>query len=547
MRSPALVRRRSIPEDPQTTALRRRWLAGVAWAGGVVALFAFLYRIELAWPISSDGANIALQSWDMLHGHLLLQGWVVSDAAFSTFEVPLGALTEALFGLSAVAAHLVPVLAYLIVAVLAVCLAVCDSRGVARVVRAGVVVAVLAAVLTRSGVGIPLEQPDHTGTSAFLLVSFLLIDRFPSRRFTAPLVCVILCAGQIGDATVRYTALPAIVVVCLYRLLAPGGTTPPNPPDKSIWATRKIRTADAAIAIAAAVSYLLATLIRNLTLHLDAYVTLPPRNHLSPPHEWPSHAVVAGQNIRYMFGAISDAGAKLGVVGTVFGWACLVAAAFGFVRVIWTWRRASRAEQLLCAAVVFTVAVYVVSTIPNLGNARDIIAVLPCGAVLAARACVPAEITSPRRAGLAVAAAAAAALLPLSAAATRPYPVTQGGSLATWLVAHHLKYGIAEYWDASDTTFVSGNQVQVRAVVNNGRSFSAYWWETRPSWYDAARNDATFAIADIPPSTDAHSTVADWERYFGRPARTYRVAGQVILVYNRNLLTQVVIPALPHG
>ena len=100
--------------------MRRRWLAAAAWAGGAIALFAFLYQISLAWPVDSDGANSALQSWDMLHGHLLLHGWILGDAAFSTFEVPLGAVTEALFGLSAVAAHLVSVLAYLIVAILAV-------------------------------------------------------------------------------------------------------------------------------------------------------------------------------------------------------------------------------------------------------------------------------------------------------------------------------------------------------------------------------------------------------------------------------------------
>jgi hypothetical protein len=531
MRSPATVRRRAAPEDHRTGVHRRRWLIAAAWAGAVVALFAFLYRIELAWPVSSDGANIALQSWDMLHGHVLLQGWIVSDAAFSTFEVPMGAVTEALFGLTPTAAHLVPVLAYLIVAVLAVMLAVSDSHGAARVARAGVVVAVLAAVLTRAAVYIPLEQPDHTGTSAFLLVSFLLIDRFPARRFTAPLVCLILLAGQIGDATVRYTALPAIIVVCAYRMVA----------------ARKIRTADAAIAIAAAVSYPLATLIRTVMLRLGGYVMLPPRNHLAPPHEWPGHAEIAWQNIRYMFGAVSDPGARLGIAGAVFGFACLIAAAFGFARVIWSWRRASRAEQMLCAAVVFTVVVYVVSTIPNLGNARDIVAVLPCGAVLAARACVPARIATPRRAVLAVAAAAVAALLPLSAAATRPYPVTQGGSLATWLEAHNLKYGIAGYWDASDVTFVSDNRVQVRAVVSNGPKYSAYWWETKPSWYNAAQHDATFAIADIPPSVDPHSTVADWERSFGRPATAYRVGGQVILVYHKNLLRQIAIPPLPHS
>ena len=71
-----------------------------------------------------------------------------------------------------------------------------------------------------------------------MLVSFLLIDRAPGRRFTPPLLCAILCAGQIGDATVRYVAVPAILLVCAYRVLA----------------ARKIRTADTAILLAAAAS-----------------------------------------------------------------------------------------------------------------------------------------------------------------------------------------------------------------------------------------------------------------------------------------------------
>jgi len=68
---------------------------------------------------------------------------------------------------------------------------------------------VLAApLLAAPTVWVLLEEPDHIGTSMFLLLSFLLIDRFPDRRSTAPLVCLILCAGQLGDLTVRLPASP---------------------------------------------------------------------------------------------------------------------------------------------------------------------------------------------------------------------------------------------------------------------------------------------------------------------------------------------------
>jgi hypothetical protein len=234
-------------------------------------------------------------------------------------------------------------------------------------------------------------------------------------------------------------------------------------------------------------------------------------------------------------------------VGIALGVICLIAAGFGFSRVIWSWRTASRAEQLLCAVIVATVVVYVLSTIPNLGNRRDIVAVLPCGAVLAARACVPGRIVAGRLAALAVAAAAVAVLLPLTAAAARPVAPAEGATLATWLEAHHLTYGIAAYWDASDVTYDSDNRVQVRAVISNGTRFFPYYWETKAPWYSAAQHDATFAIADIPPNVDVRSTVADFERYLGQPAETYRVGAQVVLVYRKNLLKQVAVTSPPRS
>ena len=61
--------------------------------------------------------------------------------------------------------------------------------------------------------------PDHTGTSVFLLLPFLMIDRADrdnrasAARYTAPLLCLILCAGQISDR-----ALPFITDIRWSRL-----------------------------------------------------------------------------------------------------------------------------------------------------------------------------------------------------------------------------------------------------------------------------------------------------------------------------------------
>ena len=62
----------------------RRLLGATPWVVGCMALFAFYLRISFTGHVSSDGANSALQAWDMLHGHLLLHGWIIGDATYYT-------------------------------------------------------------------------------------------------------------------------------------------------------------------------------------------------------------------------------------------------------------------------------------------------------------------------------------------------------------------------------------------------------------------------------------------------------------------------------
>jgi hypothetical protein len=469
--------------------------------------------------MNSDGANNALQAWDMLHGNVLLHGWFLGDVTFYAFELPLNAFTEFLFGVGNLAFHAASALAYLIVTVCAVAVAVTGSRGPARAARGAVVVTVLAApLLATSAVWLLLEDPDHVGSSVFLLAAFLLIDRAPGRRFTAPLLCVILCVGQLSDLTVRYVAVPAIVVVCGYRVLA----------------ARKLRSGDAALAAAAAVSVPLESLVLAAMVHMGGFwMPGAPKARLSPVRLWPAHAAVTWLNVRQLFGAVEAPDVKLGAVGAVLGLVCLLAAGFGLGRVAWTWRSASRAEQLLSVAIVVNIGIYLVSVIPTPSGFREIAAVLPCGAVLAARACVPARVTR-MLAGPAVAATALAALLPLAAAATQPPLRPAQAPLVAWLEVHGLTYGVAGYWDASAVTMQSGDRVQVR-TVNVGKNFQVPTYESNASWYDVSRHDATFVIAGSRLAYRA----AVFERHFGKPAAAYRVAGWLVLIYRTNLLKQV--------
>jgi len=519
-----LVDGRTLPqpkENPGTRLAARRWRAVAAWAAGGLVLFAFFLRISFGVRVDSDGANSALQAWDLVHGHLMLHGWIFGDATFYAFELPLIGILELLFGVGNLAVHVGSALTYLIVTACAVALAVTSSRGPAKVVRCAVVVAVLAVpLLAVPTVWVLLEEPDHIGTSMFLLVCVLLIDRVPDRRFTAPLVCLILCAGQFSDLTVRYVAVPAVVGVCGYRVLA----------------GRKLRSGDMALVVAAVMSVPLESVLRVAMVHFGGFVMVPPKARLAPPRLWPQHALVTWRDVRILFGSVVGPGTKLGVVGAAFGLICLLAAIFGLARVLWTWRRASRAEQLLFAAIIFNVGTYLVSVMPEPNVSREVAAVLPCGAVLAARALVPARISGMPRAFAAVAATGLIALLPLATAATRPPLRPATAPLAVWLEAHGLTYGIAGYWDASIVTLQSGNRVQIRAV-NLWTNIEAADWETNALWFNASRYDATFAVADSPGH--GRYPAAHFEHFLGKPAATYRVASWLVLVYRTNLLRRI--------
>jgi hypothetical protein len=511
----------SQPVDQDGRAARpaaQRWLAAAAWVLGSVAVGALYLRISRSSFVDSDGANNSLQAWDLLHGHLLLHGWLTGDANFYFLELPVNALTEAVFGLGNLAAHAGSALTYLIVTVVAAVVAVTGSQGSARAVRCAVVVVVLAApLLTLQSMRYGLEEPDHMGTSAFILLSFLLIDRLTERRFAAPLVCLLLCAGEFSDSTVTYVAVPAIVLVCGVRALA----------------ARRLRSPDAAFAAAAVASFPLELLLRAVVTALGGFWVASPKTQIAPVSRWPHQAMITWRNLRILFGAVDSKTTLHGHLGDDLGLACLVAAIYGLAWVARTWRRASRADQLLSVGIACIVCLYTVSVLAKLGNAHELAVVLPSGAVLAARALVPARITRVPVAVAVVAATAVLAVLPLASAARQPLDVPATTQLTAWLEAHHLDYGLAGYWDANSATVQSGDKVMIHDIdFRKGGGLALPGYEASKLWYDPARHDATFVVAQA----RGPYPVSAFEGFLGRPAATDRVGNYVVLVYKKNLL-----------
>src|SRR6266571_7155133 len=191
------------PDRPLTAGETRRVrLARLGWPAALVvaAVVLFLCYLGLSWtvPNGSDGADQALQAWDMLHGNWLLRGWTVGDVSYYTTELPEYIVVEKILGLGPGVLHAAAAITYTLLVLLAGLLAKGRATGKEGVVRALIASGILLAPQLDKGIALLIQQPDHIGTQVPLLVIFLVLDR----------------------------------AQCL-----PGGPTPPVPPARGRWYT----------------------------------------------------------------------------------------------------------------------------------------------------------------------------------------------------------------------------------------------------------------------------------------------------------------------
>jgi hypothetical protein len=63
-----------------------------------------------------------------------------------------------------------------------------------------------------------LESPDHVGTSALVLLTWLLLDRAPRRWYVPPAITFLLVCGVVSDNTVAVTGVLPLLSVCAVRI-----------------------------------------------------------------------------------------------------------------------------------------------------------------------------------------------------------------------------------------------------------------------------------------------------------------------------------------
>ena len=531
---------------------RRRLVIAATVSGCALALFGLSYayvQLSRGFPTNSDGAGIALQAWQILHGNPLLRGWVLSDVPFYTTELPQYMLVELVRGLNADVVHVAAGMTYALALLGAALLGTGRSTGWGAALGACTAAGIMLDPQGGFGLAVLLSSPDHIGTSVPIMLAWLILDRVRTDWPTVVAVSVVLAWAAVGDALVTYVAIvPLVLVVALrlgYALVTDRGV-----PWRRTVATRRYEIVLAAFAVVAAVA---ARLVLRLISAAGGFRSPAPSPAVSTLHRILWHNVpVVGRGLLLLFGAdFIDYPVNAFLVLHLVGVLLVVAGI-----VITGWRFFTDRDlvaQLLLAGIVVNLAIFLVTRIAWLPAMHEVDAVLPFGAALAGRQLGP-RIARPLTAGSwglsRFVAAGLLVLLGFTAAGymadlvrriTPPIPPTAEQRLAAWLAAHHLYDGLSGYWTANTVTLTSKDTVRIGLVNINSRGLVVPGGlEEDTAWDDPAANTADFVVLTAGPTyytgfSDRAAAVAT----FGQPVRTYDVAGYRILVWpHTNLLTR---------
>jgi hypothetical protein len=505
----------------------------VGYVTAGVILFCGYLRLSSTYTENSDMANILLMGWDIVHGNVLLHGWHMSDVSFYPTELVQYALLESVLGLHMSTAHVAAAMTYTLVVLLVVLLARGTASGPEALARTLIAGGIMVAPQLSAGVYAVDLAVGHIGTSVPLLLAWLLIDREGRRWWVPALTAVILAWVLVADPIVEITGIAPLALVAGLRF------------GWQLVRRRRLDASAAALAGAALAAYALAWGTQALLRALGGYVVSPLPVRWRTFAELPA-AAPALWRVLDLFGADFHgmwAGIPLLLAVAHLVSVVLAVAALGMVAVRCR-RGVPLVDQVLAVGIFLNLALYL-CTFASTQGAHEIAIVLPYAAALAGRMLAAplcrdvkpwARATAKTGAGAAGRACAAAGVLALCGylagfgyELTFPSSPPASSALASWLLAHGFRSGLASYWQSSSVTVDTGNQVTVRAVTG---SLSPYLWMADTAWYDPELSKPDFIVMQEP----SRPALAMLRRRFGPAAHEYKVDGYTVLAWNRNLL-----------
>jgi hypothetical protein len=508
--------------------------------------------------VNSDGGAAVLQGFDMLHGNLLLHGWWDADVSFVTTELPEYMAVTAAAGIRPEVVHVCAALTYTLLVLLAAFVARGRARGAEGVVRALLAAMVM---LAPQPTIVLLGSPDHAGTAAPLLALLLVLDwtedsRARARWLVPCCVAVLLAWTLVGDPLTAVIGVIPLALACLLRagrVIAAG---------RAAWY-------ESSLAAAAVFAVLVAHMVNSLITEHHGYKLAAPSYHglawhriaEDAPMVWPSVLVLFGADVRDVVGARNVAFAVAHLAGVALVVAAVAFAAWRLIRPSRTAPVGDLVADVLVLAITANMAGYLLLVpIDRIYSAHEIGPVVSLGAALAGRMLggpllrVRADLAGfrlrpwpfrlrPAPAGRpwhgtavllpVLAAALAWYVLLLGVATAFPQQPPESAQLTAWLRHHHLRGGLAPYWQASSVTLDSGGTITVLPLSHDKkRRLALDAWLVDGRLAAPATHTANFVII-MPKQVISRKIVINT---FGEPARTYHYHAYTIMVWRKNLL-----------
>jgi len=550
---------------PARLRTRLYWVGGALLAAAV--LMACYLRIAGTVTVTSDGAGNAIEAWDLFHHDLLLHGWWVTDVSFYTTELPQYALVEAASGLRPEVVHICAAMTYTLLVLLAAFVARGRVGGARGAVSALIAAGVMLAPEPGAATGVLFSSPDHVGTAVPVLVLLLLLDWARPRWWLPALAFLLLTAAIVGDPLIEVIGVLPLALLCLARVcsavLRGRGSL------RAQW--YEVALGGAAIAAVPA-----AVVANRLIVALGGFSTNKGNWGLMPLATIRSNIPMAARSFLSLFGAdvasahgrLQQAFAAAHLAGAALVVAALALAVGRLLRSLISRSQppsqpqspsqppsqargahaaapaqsaaapADLVTSLLLLAIVCNLALYVfMYPDRNIYDEHEIGPVLALGAALAGRQ-LGGPLLSLRwrslRTGLTAALAAGLACyaVMLGYAADRPQQAPANAAVASWLIQHQLRSGLAEYWEASSVAVDSDGAIVMGSVGPDPGGLAPWHWEMDMRIFDPAHRSANFVLS-MPGDvvSPARATLA-----FGRPARVYHFGVYTILVWNKNIL-----------
>jgi hypothetical protein len=402
-----------------------------------------------------------------------------------------------------------------------------------------------------------LNSPDHFGTTVPVLVGWLIIERCrptgsSGRSWWIPVaVAAILAWTSLADETVLFIGILPLAVTCAFRVVR--ARLLQRQPLES----ERFEIALIAAAIFAAV---IAVLAPDIMSAIGGPLLTPPITRFSPLHMIFWHnlrvagwclLVLAGAEFVGVHPAIRAGFEMLHLVGAVLGASAVILGAWRYLR------EKDLVTQLLVGGIVVNLLAFVAGTASvEITYTREISPVLTLGAALAGRILAPRLLASGGRLSRwltpALALVLCGYLAGLAYEVSQPAVPAQNQRLATWLQEHNFRYGISGYWSSSVVTLETADQVQVRPLETiRGQKLllGTGHKQVLASWYDPKQHYANFIVLNqgtigTEPFT-GYTGVGSFTLFkdvyftFGKPAATYHYEEYTILVYDKNLLTDL--------